>query len=452
MSLVRWAAIFGFGCLTLLAQSTTNRQPPPGTLHSITVTGNQLYPTAGIIQVTGLHVGQRVTAAVIEQARLRLQNTELFTRVADRYRYSGYPPGYDVTFEVTENRQVFPIRFERLGVSEEALRAYLRQHIELYSDQIPGTEGVLNRYKAAVQQFVDANKPGVKIQATVSNDDPQQLVVLFTPNTPPPVISQVLVSGNQAVDTGTILRAVNAVAIGAPLSDERVKLILNGAIRPLYAAKGYAAVSFPKIETEPSKTDRGVIVKVQIQDGPVFRFGSIHFHGSGIDPDAIKATIPFRPGQTFNGQKVEEFRVSLLHDLRHRGYLDASITTEMQPDDASHTVNVSYNVTPGAVYNFQSLDIQGLDVTTEPLIERLWGEKPGKPFNPDYPDFFLKRIQEMGIFDHLAETRSDYTSDPSTHTVVVHLYFTGGESAADRERKKKEEEQRRQSDGTWSPW
>ena len=54
----------------------------------------------------------------------------------------------------------------------------------------------------------------------------------------------------------------------------RLKMILDGAIKPVYAAKGYAAVSFPKVEVEPAKTNAGVIVKVQIKDGPLFKFGS----------------------------------------------------------------------------------------------------------------------------------------------------------------------------------
>src|SRR5581483_9678160 len=96
---------------------------------------------------------------------------------------------------------------------------------------------------------------------------------------PAPTIAQIIVSGNDAVDTGTILRAVNEVAIGVPLSDTRLKLILDGTIKPLYAAKGYAAVTFPSVETEPSKSNLGVIVKVRIDEGPVFKFGVIHFHG-----------------------------------------------------------------------------------------------------------------------------------------------------------------------------
>ncbi len=245
---------------------------------------------------------------------------------------------------------------------------------------------------------------------------------------------------------------MNQVAIGVPLSDTRLKQILEGTIRPLYAAKGYAAVTFPNVEVQPAKTNLGVIVKVQIKDGPVFKFGSIRFHGSGMDQDEIRSSIPFKPGQTFNGEQVDNFRLDLIHRMKRHGLLDASVHTTAEPDDTKHLVNVTYDVAPGAVYNFSKLDIRGLDVATEPAIEKLWGEKPGHPFNPDYPDFFLKRVQEQGVFDNLGGTESDYTADASTHDVTVHLYFKGGKSAQDKTREKKEEEERRKSDGTWSPW
>ncbi len=234
------------------------------------------------------------------------------------------------------------------------------------------------------------------------------------------------VSGNQVVDTGTILRAVNSVAIGAPLTDTRLKMILNGAIKPVYAAKGYVAVTFPKVETEKAKDNLGMVVHVQIADGPQFKFGQIRFHGSGLDEEEIKSNITFRPGQVFNSEQVDNFRLDLAHRLRRRGYLDASVNTETEDDDSKRLVNVIFDVVPGEVYHFQTLDIQGLDVATQPTIEKLWGEKPGKPFNPDYPDFFLKRVQEQGLFDNLASTHSDYTADAATHGVTVHLYFKGG--------------------------
>lgn len=434
-------------------QTGPKKAPPPGNLHSISVKGNRLYSVQDIVKESGLKIGQHVTGAIVEQARKKLESTELFTSVADEYRYSaGLPPGYDLTFQVNENEQLFPVRFERLGVSADKLRQYLRDHVELYADRIPGTEGVLHRYTSAIEEFVHETNPSLKVKAVISNDDPQQLAVVFSSDIPAATISQVVVSGNEAVDTGTILRAVNQVAVGVPLSDTRLKQILEGTIRPLYAAKGYAAVTFPNVEVEPAKTNLGVIVKVQIKDGPVFKFGSIRFHGSGMDEDEIRSSIPFKPGQTFNGEQVDNFRLNLIHRMKRHGLLDAGVHTHAEPDDSKHLVNVTYDIAAGAVYKFAKLDVQGLDVTTEPAIAKLWGERPGHPFNPDYPDFFLKRVQEQGIFDNLGGTQSDYTADPSTHDVIVHLYFKGGKSAQDKTREKKAEEERRKSDGTWSPW
>jgi outer membrane protein insertion porin family len=458
---MRFIARAALGCsfaIALAAQTpdpkpAAKREPPPGPLHSVGIKGNRLYPSDEIVKGSGLKPGQRVSAAIIEQARKKLQDTELFTSVADEYRASASnPPAYDLTFEIAENEQLFPMRFERLGVSPEAIRDYLKAHVELYSDRIPGTEGVLRRYTEAVEQLVARSNPNLKVRAAISNDDPQQLAVLFTPNAPAPTISQVVVSGNQAVDTGTILRAVNAVAVGVPLSDMRLKMILDGAIKPVYAAKGYTAVSFPKVETEPSKNNLGVIVKVEIKEGPIFKFGAIRFRGKGLDEDEVRSNINFKTGQTFDAEKVDNFRLNLTHRMKMHGLLDASITTETEPDEEKRAMNVVYNVLPGEPYNFGTLDIQGLDVATQPAIAKLWGEKPGHPFNPDYPEFFLKRVQDQGIFDNLADAHSDYTADPTSHNVTVHLYFKGGKSAAVKEKEKKEEEERRKSDGTWSPY
>jgi outer membrane protein insertion porin family len=421
------------------------REPPPGPLQAVHVAGNSTYSSEAIVASSGLKVGQKVSYSVIEQARQKLQDFELFNSVAFQYNTTPtVPPQYEVTFQVVENKQVFPLRFERLGDPDE-IRAYLKEHVDLYADRIPGTDHSLQRYRAAVEAFVNQTKPNTKVRVVVSNDDPTELTVLFTPNIPAPTISQVEVTGNEAVDTGSILRAVNEVAIGVPLSETRLKMILDGAIRPVYAAKGYAAVSFPKVEVEPAKTNTGVIVKVTIHDGPQFKFGSVRFVGKGVEEDEVRSAITFKPGQIFNSEQMDNFRIELMTRMKRRGLLDSNITNELITDDSKKTVNVTYHVSAGEVYNFGKLDIQGLDMESQPVIEKLWGEKPGHPFNPDYPDFFLKKVKEQGLFDNLADIKSDYTKDEATHTVIVHLYFKGGKSDKEKERDKREEE-RKQTD------
>jgi hypothetical protein len=42
------------------------------------------------------------------------------------------------------------------------------------------------------------------------------------------------------------------------------------------------------------------------------------------------------------------------------------------------------------------------------------------------PEVFLKKVQEQGLFDNLADAHSNYSSDSSTHTATVRLYFKRG--------------------------
>jgi outer membrane protein assembly factor BamA len=434
-----------FCAVSLLSSQPAKREPPPGILRTIQVRGNQIYSTAEILKALGLNPGDPASVPILEQARQKVQGLDVFSTVSFQFKFEAGPPTkYDVLFTVAEDTQVLPLHFERLGVPAADILAYLKTHVPFYSDQIPGTSSVVQRYRAAVQDYLSqAVKDPVRVRATVATDETGKLQVNFFPDAPIPTISQVDVSGNEAIDKGTILRAANDVAIGVPLTDARIKLILEGAIRPVYAARGYPLVTFPKIETEPAKTNSGVILKITIHDGPKFNFGPLRFRGKGLEEDEIRSAITFKPGDPYSSEKVDAFRTELLKKLRHRGFLEAVIDPETSPDEPKHIMNVIYNVVPGEVYTFAKLDIRGLDMTAQPVIEKLWGEKPGQPFNPDYPDFFLKKVSEQGLFDNLAKTQSDYSTDPSTHTVTVHLYFKGGKSEEDKKREKKEEEDKR---------
>ena len=94
-------------------------------------------------------------------------------------------------------------------------------------------------------------------------------------------------------------RALNDVAVGQRLSDAGIQQILNRAIKPMYAAKGYVAVTFPKIETEKSKENEGYVVHVQIQEGPVFHFGTSAFRGGQFTADDIRSMMHYQKGEVF---------------------------------------------------------------------------------------------------------------------------------------------------------
>jgi outer membrane translocation and assembly module TamA len=86
-------------------------------------------------------------------------------------------------------------------------------------------------------------------------------------------------------------------------------------------------------------------------------------------------------------------------------------------------VDLTIHVEPGPQYVFGKLAVQGLDIIGEAAIRRIWGMKPGAPFDAGYPDYFLTRVREDGLFDNLGKTKSAIKLDEQAHTVDVTLVF-----------------------------
>ena len=429
-------------------------KPEPGVLHQVKVEGNHIYATAAIVKVLGLKIGGPIAPPDFEVAKQRLVNTELFSNVEYEFSFTkppDQPEQYDLVMKVAEYAEVLPMKFEDLGVSEDEIRSYLRANLPLYNDRIPGTDMVVQRYRALVQERVAQKNPALKVtgrvvpddsnqlallQGKASRDAPNEMVVLFRPNTPPPSIARVMVNGNKAVQTQEILKAINEVAVGTPYSDERLQLILDHAVKGLYEAQGYVHVTFPIIRAEKAANINGYDVTVTIQEGPKYNFGPIAFRGGDLDQDTVKSMLKFKVGDVFNGAQAEDLRIALIAEMRRKGHLLAKADIERNLDDEKHTVNLRYLMEPGPLYTFDTLEIHGLDIESEPVIRKMWAEQPGKPFNPDYPAYFLKKVEEAQLFDNLGDTRSDFTPNESTHGVKVDLYFKGGNGSKKKERER----------------
>jgi outer membrane protein assembly factor BamA len=81
------------------------------------------------------------------------------------------------------------------------------------------------------------------------------------------------------------------------------------------------------------------------------------------------------------------------------------------------------HIDEGPQFLFGKLRIEGLDLNGEAAIRKMWTHQEGTPFNPEYPDYFLRHVHEEGIFDNLGETHAETKIDDKTHIVNVALYF-----------------------------
>ncbi|MEX2264091.1 MAG: POTRA domain-containing protein [Bryobacteraceae bacterium] len=405
--------------LTLLCQLPLAAQKEVASrwpIHKLTVEGNRHYPTEAILQVAGLKVGQLAGKDEFEEARDRLVATGLFETVGYRFAPDPSSTGFVAVFELAEVDTLYPLRFERLDVDTEKLNAWLREKDPLFTGKIPATGPVVERLKKVLEARL--NRP---LEADVAVDDAEEFTVVLRPAERLPAVAQVKFVGNQTIDNDTLQNAFAGVAYGVEYTEAGFRRLLDSQVRAMYEAKGRVRVAFTKIETAPAENVDGLLITVTVEEGPVYELDAVRLQG--IESEELLKAGGFKTGEPVNFDEVGEGVSRMKKALRTQGYMKNAIDVERSVDDKRKMVALTLKVEPGPRFLFGTLSIEGLDIHGEAAIKKLWTLKAGEPFNADYPDFFLQRVREDGIFDNLGKTRSSLKVDEQSHAVDVTLHF-----------------------------
>ena len=130
-----------------------------------------------------------------------------------------------------------------------------------------------------------------------------------------------------------------------------------------------------------------------------------------------------KSNEPVNFDEVKAAQERIAQSMRRNGYLRAASEVKRDINDTDHVVDLSFQIAPGPQFTLGKLAMVGLDIETEPVMRKMWGIQPGKPFNIDYPDHFLNVVKNDGTFDNLKTTRAETKVNANDHTVDVTLYF-----------------------------
>ncbi len=391
---------------------------------SITIEGNRNYPAEVIVAAAGLKVGQLAGKKEFDEAYARLVATGVFETIDYRFTPSADGKAYAAVFRVVEVEPVYAVRFEGLNAPPEELKAFLKKKDPFFGERIPATAAILERHAKAIEEYLAGKNRGEKVAGRVVSDKPNEFAIVFQPAAQPPAVAQVKFEGNQVVPTHVLLNTFAGVAYGLPYTEPGFRLLLNTSIRPIYESRGRLQVSFPKVAAEPAREVKGVVVTVAIQEGPTFDLGEVRVAGSpAIPAGELLSTGKFKTGELANFDEVNAGLERIRKRYRREGYMRVDTRVERQLNEKRKTVDLTVHLEEGPQFHFGKLIIEGLDIHGEAAIRKLWAMKAGKPFDADYPDYFLKRVAEDNIFDNLTRTRAALKVDEENRLVDVTLSF-----------------------------
>ncbi len=391
----------------------------------LSVDGNHDYTAEQVLAVAGLKVGQMAGKPEFDAARDRLLACGAFENVSYKFAPDGDSKSYLATFTVDETPTAYPVRMEDLPVPSAEIEGYLHQKDPLFNTaHLPATRPVLDRYVKLMDEFLAAHGSHDPVKAEVTNDSPDRYIIVFRPDKVLPAVARVTFEGNKVLTQTVLQDAIWASAVGLPFTEKAMRALLDSGIRPLYEARGRVRVAFPSITTEAVNDVTGIKVHVTVDEGEVYSLGKVAFDGPvPLDPSALLKAGDFKTGDIANFDRITEGVERIRLAVRKAGYLDVKVTSQRQIDDSKKTVDVSLHVDSGVQYSMGKVTFVGLDLESEAEMNRMWSLKPGKPFDPGYPDYFLKRVREEGVFDHLGETKADTKINDQTHVVDVTLRF-----------------------------
>jgi len=424
-------AVCTAGAQTRRPNKNAAPMPPPAVsgdtawpIETLTVEGNHNYPADKILAAAGLHLGDRAGKPEFEAARQRLAATGAFENVGYRFAPAKDGKGYDAVIEISELGALYPLRFEDLPASDAQLRGWLRQKDPLFGDKIPATKPEVDRYVRWIAEYLSGQGYREPVIGKVTSEASSDLIVVFRPAKARPSIARVKFTNTGDVPASLLQSAMYGVAVGVLYDEPDFRQLLDTTARARYEARGMLRVAFSKIETAPAKDVDGIEVTVQAEPGPVYKLGRVGFTGSPTSSrQELTKLANLKANETVNFDDVKAAQERIAQNLRREGYLQAGSEVKRDIHDQDHIVDLTVQISPGPQFTLGRLDIVGLDIESEPTIRKMWGIPPGKPFNPDYPDRFLKIVNDQGIFDNLKKTRAETKVNQNAHTVDVTLYF-----------------------------
>jgi outer membrane protein assembly factor BamA len=338
-----------------------------------------------------------------------------------------------VTFEIRDVEQRGAWRLDRLPLDAKAFAARAAKTLQGFGDEIPMTEIYTKRMSDLAEAMLKEKGVTETVISKFEAGMKGGLVAVIQPSTPAPKISQVLFVGARAVPPQELQRAISEIAVGTPWSEELFRTFLENAVRAVYDSQGRLRAKFPSIATEPSKTSKGVVVTVTVDEGPIYKLGKLAINGAPLPEEEVNQLggDAFKNNVPVNLSVVGTAMNKILARLSEIGYLKATYHALKAIHDESKTADLTVEVEPGAQFKMGRLDIDGLDIESEPAIRKMWALKPGDPYRKGYAEHFLTQIREQRILDFLGGTNSDVKLDDANAQVNVKLTFKGGPQKLD---------------------
>jgi len=379
-----------------------------------------------------------VTRDDLQKGADRLSQLGLFATV--QFRFATTNAGVALEYQVTDALSIRVIFDNFPWFSDDEMSQALKTSGVLFDGTAPEHGTILDDMSAALEKLLKTKG----VQASVSHAlVPEPILGASSEATGGPRVQQFRVDGadvtiaavNFSDDLAREDRSIQsslANLVGSPFSRSAIELFEFEQVRPAYLSRGFLRVRFaaPVARMETGAADSPpsrVVVAAAIDPGPAFTWGAVTWNGNSAIPSSqLDAAIPVKAGDVADHMKLEGAWDRVRAMYGRLGYIDMSLDSVGQFDDAAKRVALTITITEGPQYRMGNLVITGLSIEGERRIRDAWRIPLGSLFDKGaYDEFLNTGITEAfsGLPVHYDKIGRFLQQDSKAGTVDVMLDF-----------------------------
>ncbi len=388
--------------LTLAFGADAWAQGAAPTIAEIRIRGNQRVDDDAIrIQISS-RVGEPLDQAAVSRDIKAIYRMGFFKHVTASITPSGGQ--VILTFNVEERPLVSEVRFEGMSAFkpvDDKVRAALKIQPRSILDPIH----VLETIKGLEAIYREKGYLDAAVNYKTTPEPNNEVIVVFDVKEGPLVrIGEVKFVGNHAFKSSKLAglletRPHNLLSFifGTGLLDRKALATDVDRLKTYYYQHGYLNAQV----AEPTITRKGnsLIVTFNINEGEPFRIGTISFEGDlKVPVQELRKRLTLKPGQPFQGLKMQHDVLTLSDFYTDRGYAFANVDPRTQVDPLTHLINVTIRVTPGEKILVDRISIAGNVRTRDYVIRRQLAIQEQEPYSAAKIRASKARLDRLGLF------------------------------------------------------
>src|SRR5262245_41974295 len=370
-----------------------------GAIREIRVVGNKRVEPETVRTYLRFNAGDAYDPGKVDQSIRALFATGLFADVRiDR-------EGAAMVITVVENPVVNQVAFEG---NREVEKATLVNEVQL----TPRSVFTRAKAQADVQRILDVYRRQGRFAAAVEPKlielDSNRVNLVFEVNEGGATkVKAINFIGNRAFSDSQLRDIITTTQSGlfdflkgTNIYDPDRLSLDRELLRQYYLKNGYADARVVSAGAELDRDGSGFFITFVIDEGEVFKFGSINLESAvaGVDTRSLEGELLTYSGKTFDQSKMDKTVERLTLVVSERGVAFARVRPRAARDAAARVINVSYVIDEGPRVYIERINITGNTRTRDYVIRREFRLAEGDAFNPFMVDKAKKRLQQLGFF------------------------------------------------------